>query len=238
MESYEFIKNKRELHGLSVRDFAKLADITPSALFYYETGHYKLYNLSIGKLLRLFNLLCIDADTFAREYFEDLYKESDNKLAEWKENNPREYSYKVLKKRFRLRISKIAERKNLSEEKLEEIKKLYEENFDKLKKCIGAEELISDEQYEKYILPLSALIRISLDNKDGTERPDNAAVRINNKLAFTDYDYRDLAFLVDISFQLFTMYRKKPEDFDNLTASTAFRIAYVLDADIKYLFSA
>ena len=81
MESYEYIKNKRELNGLSVRDFAKLADITPSALFYYETGHYKLYNLSIGKLLRLFNLLSIDADTFAREYFDDLYKDSEKKIS-------------------------------------------------------------------------------------------------------------------------------------------------------------
>ena len=125
----------------------------------------------------------------------------------------------------------------MAEEKLEEIKRLYEKNFDKIKKCIGTEDLVSDELYEKYILPLSALIRISLDNKDGIGKPDNAAVRINNKLAHTDYDYRDLAFLVDISFQLFTMYRKKPEDFENITASTAFKIAYVLDADITELFS-
>ena len=238
MESYEFIKNKRELLGMPVRVFAKLADITPSALFYYESGHYKLQNLSIGKLLRLFNILGIDADTFAREYFTDFFRESDERLKIWKEENAREYSYKVLKKRFRLRIAKIIERKQLSDEKIDKIKKLYEKSFEQLKADIGSEDIISDEQYQKFIVPLSALIRISLDNKDSHKQSDNTAVRLNNRLAYTDYDYRDLAFLVDISFQLFTMYRKKPESFDNITASTAFKIAHVLNADICDIFSA
>ena len=236
MQDYEFIKSKRELLGLSVRDFAKLADITPSALFYYETGHYKLYNLSIGKLLRILYLLDIDAQTFADEYYENLYQDSDKRILTWRSENPREYSYKILKKRFRLRISKIAERKTLSEDKLNKIKQLYEGHFNYLKSALGKEEVLDDSLYENYILPISALIRISLDNKDDTVKEDNIAIRINNRLAFTDYDYRDLAFFTDISYQLFVMYRKKPDTFDNLTASTAFKIAHILDSDVSELF--
>lgn len=237
MESYEYIKNKRELLGLSVRDFAKLADTSPSNLFYYETGQYKLYNLSIGKFLNLFSLLEIDPDEFAKDYFEDLYKEVDDKLLEWKAANHREYSYKVLKKRYRLRIAKIAERKTLSDYRLEEVRRKFDRTFSELQECIS-EDIITDELYETYILPLSAFIRLSLDNGNALsfDDLDNAADRINYKLSFTDYGYRDLAFLSDITFRLFAIYRKKPDDYENIKAATAFKIAYILDSDVRNLF--
>ncbi|MBR2045003.1 MAG: helix-turn-helix transcriptional regulator, partial [Agathobacter sp.] len=120
MTGYEFFRNARESRGYSAKTFAILMEISASNMYEYERGNRSFEVIPVYKAIQMFDEIGISLEEFFDTYYP--YKtEIDERIKIWRQDNPREYQYQILKQRFMTRFSKMKARKILPQEKFDDL---------------------------------------------------------------------------------------------------------------------
>ena len=96
MTGNEFIKNCRLQKGYSVRQFGKMADITPRMVSYYESGEKLLEHLPVYKCITMFRLLDIPVEEFFQKYY-SIDTEVSKLVEKWRNEHPIDLDFNKLK---------------------------------------------------------------------------------------------------------------------------------------------
>ena len=231
MTGNEFLKQSRVNKGYSVRQFGKMADITPRMVTYYESGEKLVIHLPVYKCLTMFRLLDISVEKFFCEYY-FLNKEVDAAVKQWNKEHPKELDFATLKKRIYYRLAQIKKRESISGKNLEYIYDLYDIFFLQNHNNYRAGQDISLSDYQNYIIPIFYQIKISMN-----ALPDERISRIIlDTLYHTDYTVSDLCFFCGITIQRLNDYLNNKRDFSGIHVDTAIKICYVLNLNFDEIF--
>lgn len=234
LKGYEAFKNARENAGYSYREFAGIADISLSLLVYYENGQKSLLGMPVKKAIEVFEILNISLHDFYMAYYsKELGVE--NVIAQWKKDNPREYSVKKLYQRLKNRIFKLRERERITPDMHE---RLYANLQAVFKVLEGESSYISDKIYEEYIWDLEYQIGKCLeDNLPEEEQMKNeAAVRINDCILRSDFSYKDLATFIGITNRRLSNCKNTESGYDDMKVENAMRICNVFSVRFEDIF--
>jgi transcriptional regulator with XRE-family HTH domain len=231
MKGYELIKEKRIEKGWSVIQLAQLADISRTALNYYESGEDKIESIPVYKCIVIFGLLDLSITDFFEEYYK--YKEEmDTRISEWKNNNPIDYNYLNVKRKLKSRISQIKRRGCVKDDDLEEILEVYYRFLEINNSKYKASDELSIDDYKEFVMPINYKITSLMDYI-----PDSITGRIIiDALHKTWYKLTDVASLCGITRQHLNNYVNGKFDFKQMRTDTALRICYLLDVDFDYAF--
>ena len=232
MTGYEAFKKYREESGLSVREFASKIGIAPRSVSYYENGHLLCTQIPIYKAIAIFELFGVSIEEFYDSYY-PYKKELDAMVQNWKNENPRELNYEIIKARLYSRLAKIKQRKSILPEELEHIYELYDNVFNQQVIYIDQNGCMTDTSYEEYVLPIFYEIKKAM-----TEVPENHANQILLDSFFRkEYLYKDLVSFCDISKVRLLLLLNGEADFNKLHIITALKLCYVLDLKFDDVFS-
>lgn len=228
MTGNDFLKEKRESLGVSVQSISETCDMSPNIIYCYERGDRQISSIPVKKGIALFKLLDCDIE----EFFDSFYpfrRELEAEYAEWKRKHPRIYDCKALKKRFTSRISKIKQRNNLT---MYEFDRVYSAYRNCIEKQLAGLNVLTDEQYDEFILPLNSLIRQSL-----SELPDN---KISQDVLLgiygTDLSVGDVASLCHVTRQHLGACLDGRYDIEQIHLSLALRLCILLKLDFRKVF--
>jgi len=234
LKGYEAFKNARENVGYSHREFAGIADIGLSMLVYYENGKRSLLKMSAKKAVEVFEILNISLQDFYMTYYFDELDVKDA-VAQWKKDNPREYSVKKLYQRLKNRIFKLKERERIT---FDMHKKLYA-NLQAIFKVLKEEgAYISDEIYEEYILDFQSQIGKCLEENLPEEKQmkNEVSIRINECVLRSDYSYKDLATFIGITNIKLSNYKNAENGYEDMMIETALKICNVFSVKFEDIF--
>lgn len=234
LKGYEAFKNARENVGYSYREFASIADISLSMLVYYENGKKSLLKMSVKKAVEVFEILNISLQDFYMTYYFDELDVKDA-VAQWKKDNPREYSVKKLYQRLKNRIFKLKERERIT---LDMHKKLYA-NLQAISKVLKEEgAYISDEIYEEYILDLQSQIGKCLEENlpEEEQMKNEVSIRINECVLRSDYSYKDLATFIGITNKRLSNCKNAENGYEDMMIENALKICNVFSVKFEDLF--
>lgn len=237
MEGYEAFKKLREQLGMTTREFASKAGIALSTLVYYENGKKSLLNLPIKKAIILFDILQCEISQFYLEYY-PLESVVEKKVEEWKLAHPREYDYNKLFVRIKNRLMQQKSRARLPDEIYLSLENRFYILFDKLAEETDKQGKISDQAYSELVVPYLHDLGCALEDSLPEEQKykNEISKRINDKLLYTDYTYKDLATLVDIHECRISSCMTNKGDFMDIRIGTAIKICLVLEETIENIF--
>lgn len=237
MEGYEAFKRLREQSGMTTREFANKANIALSTLVYYENGKKSLLNLPVKKAVIIFNLLQYPVSQFYLKYY-PLQSTIEDKISEWKLAHPREYDYKKLFVRIKNRLMQQKSRARIPDDLYLVLEEKFFILFDKLAENTDNQGQISDQAYSELVLPYLHDLGCALENSlPETEKYQNEiSKRINDKLLYTDFSYKDLADIVDIHECRISSCMNNKGDFMDIRIGTAIKICLVLEETLEKLF--
>lgn len=231
MTGNEFIKNCRLQKGYSVRQFGKMADITPRMVSYYESGEKLLEHLPVYKCITMFRLLDIPVEEFFQKYY-SIDTEVSKLVEKWRNEHPIDLDFNKLKKRIYARIAQIKSRGKVTADNLENIYDLYNDFFIQNPKNYIARQVITLADYEKYIIPIFYHIKSSMNIM-----PDEKIARtVLDALYKSDYTISDICVLCGITVQHLNDYLYGKRDFSAIHVDTALKVCYVLGLDFEDLF--
>lgn len=232
MTGYEYFKQKRIEKGYSVRQFGKVAGITPRMVSYYEAGEKSIERMPLNRINKLFGLLEIDIVEFFDCYYP--YKENmDRAVENWKLENPVEYDFQKTKKKIYARLAQIKGRGVVEESKLNRIYDMYENFFchECRKNLIG--NTISEEYYKKFINPILYQIKLAMSG----DLPENDISRsIMDAFYKSNYKMKDVSKMCGIAPQNLNYYINGKFDYGSLHTDTALKLCYLLKLDFNKLF--
>lgn len=232
MNGSEALKQFRENKGYSIRGLANEAGINFRNLTYYESGQRDISVMPINTALTLFNIYDEDIEIFIDTYYP--FKSGLNaKVAVWRQNNPRITDYIVLKKRLYSQLAKLKERNRFDETELEKITKCYKNIFRILEMSVDEFGNISDELYEKYILPFSGMIE---EKKAAPFPDDHIAEKIVKAICYSGYKRNDISNLIGIDSHHLRGCIKGTFDFKKMQSGNALKLCYLLGLDFKDTF--
>ena len=188
MNASEEFKMLREKTGLTVREFCKKCDIGKTSYQLYSDGSNDLRDIRVETALQMFDIFGVDIEQFYDKHFH-FKEEMDNAIHDWNMKHPRNYNYKDLKLKFVNRLSTMKKRLDPADKVLEEIKSYQIEVFKVVKTADG---LISEDDYQRYILDLSYRIR-KLQTKREEQKP------LYDAMLHTDYSITDLSDIMNLS---------------------------------------
>lgn len=192
MTGNEYLKNRREEKGYSQKAFVELCDISQRYISSLETGERSLCGVPVAKITRLFAVLDIACDDFFEKYYHSHFVCLDKRIVEWNKNNPRIYERNYLKKRYYQRIAQIKGRNTLDITAMDGLVNAYKDCF--LNKLDNVR-ILSDDQYEDYILPLNCKIRSTLSSIP----KEPAAQAIVSAIFHTEYSFADVAKICEVT---------------------------------------
>lgn len=232
MNGSEALKQFRENKGYSIRGLAKEAGINFRNLTYYESGERDILVMPINTALKLFSIYDEDMEIYIDRYY-PFKTELDKKIALWRQNNPRITDYNVLKKKIYSQLAKLKERNRFDETELEKIMECYRNIFRTLE--ISEDEFgnISDELYEKYVLPFIGMI----EEKKAEPFPDDyIAEKIVKAICNSGYKRNDISYLIGIDSHHLRGCIKGTFDFKKMQSGNVLKLCYLLDLDFKETF--
>ena len=192
MTGNEYLKNRREEKGYSQKAFVELCDISQRYISSLETGERSLCGVPVAKIIRLFEVLDISCTDFYEKYYQPYFVCLDSRIAEWHKNNPRIYDRNFLKKRYYQRIAQIKGRNTLDITAMDGLFNAYKDCF---LNELDDVKILSNEQYEKYILPLNCKIRSALSSM-----PQGPASKLIVSAIFqTEYSFADVAGICEVT---------------------------------------
>jgi hypothetical protein len=151
----------------------------------------------------------------------------DEKIKQWKVQNPKVLDYDILKHRMYQRLAKNKERGKIPAAHLDDIYALYQDTFERLESRMDDVRKISEEDYRAYILPLNGQIK-----KELQQEPDNIiSKRIWSRIMQSEYSIPDVAALCGISGWHLKGCITETYDFTNMHIDTALKLCYVLSID-------
>lgn len=220
MNGNEYFRAKIEESGYSIRQFAKMVEVSPRTVSYYESGEKPLGSVPVNKSVAMANLLNYSLVGFFDEYYP--YKGGiDAAVKEWSEKNPIDYNYASVKKRIYLRLAQIKTRNRLEPGLLEELFGLYKGFFT----GPGAKrEVISAIDYEKYIQPIYYKIRVGMHGLPD----DHIGGAIADALYRSPYSSADVAKFCNITGEHLNCCMKGKYDFRLIHIDTALKLCYLL----------
>lgn len=228
MTGNEYLKKRREELGLSIRGFASICDLSPRVVTYYEAGEKQIGSVPVRKGLQMFHVLNLDLKEYFNTYF-PCEEEIKDKIIIWHTEHSRVYDCAVLKKRFASRISKIKARSNLS---LIDFDRIYMSYRDCFESDVSEVSILSDEQYEQYILPLDSQIREAL-----SPLPENKISReILSAIYHTDFSIMDVAAICQVTRHHLGACLEGKYDIEQIRISLALRLCAALDLDFDDVF--
>lgn len=231
MTGNEFIKNCRLQKGYSVRQFGKMADITPRMVSYYESGEKLLEHLPVYKCITMFRLLDISVEDFFNKYY-SIDTDMEMVVTQWNKEHPIDLDFNNLKKRIYARIAQIKSRRKITADNLESIYDLYNDFFSRNPKNYIAGQSITFDDYDKYIVPIYHHIKAAMNTL-----PDEKIARtILDQLYKTNYTISDICVLCGITVQRLNDYLYGKRDFSSIHVDTALKVCYVLGLDFEDLF--
>ena len=231
MTGNEFIKNCRLQKGYSVRQFGKMADITPRMVSYYESGEKLLEHLPVYKCITMFRLLDISVVEFFHTYY-SIDTEVNDAIEQWSNEHQIDLDFNNLKKRIYARIAQIKSRGKMTADDLQNIYDLYNDFFARNPKNYISGQCITLVDYEEYIIPIYYHIKASMNTW-----PDGKIARaILDALYKTNYSLSDICVLCGITVQRLNDYLNGKRDFSVIHVDTALKVCNVLNLDFEELF--
>lgn len=231
MEPHEAFKKYRVETGWTIQQFAVMTEISKNALVGYENGRVLLADIPLQKSIRIFSRLPVKIQDFYQEYF-DFEEQVESQRLEWLKKNPKDMKLVSLKSKYYCRIQKMKERGQLDKTELEQLSLMYDQTFKELRKESFGNPLLTEEQYNTYILPLSYRIRKILDK----EYDDVTVKRINECILKKDMSYKQVAFLMNITPSGFALGVQK--NVAHIKIGNAMKLSFALKEEFETLFSA
>lgn len=234
LKGYEAFKNARENAGYSYREFAGIADISLSLLVYYENGQKSLLGMSVKKAIEVFEILNVSLQDFYMAYYSNELDVEDV-VAQWKKDNPREYSVKKLYQRLKNRIFKLRERERITPDMHERLYTDLQAVFNALE---GEGTHISDEIYEEYIWDLEYQIGKCLEENlpEEEQMKNETAIRINDCILRSDYSYKDLAAFIGITNRRLSNCKNTESGYEDMKIENALKICNVFSMKFEDIF--
>ena len=229
MTGTEYLKEKRKEKGYTVRGFAAACGVAPRMVSYYESGEKSVSSMPVIKAQKYFGMLGINIETYFKEYYSYL-SEVDSKVEEWYINNPRTLEKSSLKRRYCKRLAKIKERKYMDISDFDNIYNVYQDIFNNKVN----HEILSENEYNRYILELNYKIRIALNplNNEISE----ISKTVLDALYHTEFSITDISSFCGLSKQHVCSCIQGGYDIRLIHVISALKLCYVLDLSFEEVF--